>query len=203
MRGISWRTREQAFLTYDSGLRMGRALTSQLPLTVVSKETTLVSEETIMSDAVAKAPKSALEVHLGYWLRRVSNHVSGAFAKALQERQASVAEWVVLNHVEEHPEIRPADLAETIGLTRGAISKVLDKLEKKRWLTRKTLEEDNRGQLLSLSQHGRRILPELREIADRNDQTVFDCLSAKEKAMLGQLLRKLTASNNISGVPVE
>jgi DNA-binding MarR family transcriptional regulator len=156
-----------------------------------------------MSDAIAKADKSALEVHLGYWLRRVSNHVSGAFAKALQEQQASVAEWVVLNHVEEHPEIRPADLAETIGLTRGAVSKVLDKIEKKRWLARKTLEEDGRGQLLFLTPQGRRILPELREIADRNDRTFFDCLSAKEKAMLGQLLRKLTTSNKISGIAVE
>ena len=155
-----------------------------------------------MSEPAAQAATSPLEVHLGYWLRRVSNHVSGAFAKALQERQASVAEWVVLNHVDEHPEIRPADLAETIGLTRGAISKVLDKLEKRRWLARKTLEEDNRGQLLFLTRQGRRILPELQEIADCNDQTFFDCLTAKEKAMLGLLLRKLTRSNEISGIPV-
>jgi DNA-binding MarR family transcriptional regulator len=80
---------------------------------------------------------------------------------------------------------------------------VLDKLEEKRWLTRKTLEEDNRGQLLFLTQQGRRILPELQEIANRNDQKFFDCLTAKEKAMLGHLLRKLTTSNEISGVPVE
>jgi len=109
----------------------------------------------------------------------------------------------VLSQVEEHPEIRPAELAETIGLTRGAISKVLDKLEDKKWLTRKTLEADNRGQLLYLTQHGRRILPELREIADRNDRRFFDCLNTKERAMLGQVLRKLTASNEISDVPVE
>ena len=156
-----------------------------------------------MSDSAAKPDNTALEVHLGYWLRRVSNHVSGTFAKALQKRQVSVAEWVVLSQVEEHPEIRPAELAETIGLTRGAISKVLDKLENKRWLTRKTLETDNRGQLLYLTQQGRRILPELREIADRNDRRFFDCLNTNERAMLGQVLRKLTASNGISDVPAE
>jgi DNA-binding MarR family transcriptional regulator len=156
-----------------------------------------------MSNTAAKRDKFSLEVHLGYWLRRVSNHVSGTFAKALQERQVSVAEWVVLSHVDEHPEMRPAELAEAIGLTRGAISKVLDKLERKKWLTRKTLEADNRGQLLYLTQQGRRILPELREIADHNDRRFFDCLNPREKAMLGQVLRKLTASNEISDVPVE
>jgi len=156
-----------------------------------------------MSDGAAKRDHSALGIHLGYWLRRVSNHVSGAFAKALQERQVSVAEWVVLSHVDQHPEIRPAELAETIGLTRGAISKVLDKLEDKKWLTRKTLDADNRGQLLLLTQQGRRVLPELKEIADRNDQRFFDCLNAREKATLGQLLRKLTTANGISDIPIE
>lgn len=156
-----------------------------------------------MNNTAAKPDNSALDVHLGFWLRRVSNHVSAAFAKALQERQVSVAEWVVLSRVDENPEIRPAELAETVGLTRGAISKVLDKLEDKKWLTRKTLEADNRGQLLYLTQKGRRILPDLREIADRNDRRFFACLDAKERAMLGQVLRKLTTSNEIEDVPVE
>ena len=44
---------------------------------------------------------AGLETHLGYWLRRVSNHVSGAFARALQQRNVSVAEWVVLVEIEQ------------------------------------------------------------------------------------------------------
>lgn len=33
-----------------------------------------------------------LEAHLRYWLLRVSQHVSGAFARELQQHQVSVAE---------------------------------------------------------------------------------------------------------------
>ncbi len=153
--------------------------------------------------APSKPDSSTLEAHLGYWLRRVSNHVSVAFAKALQERQVSVAEWVVLSQINERPETRPAELANTIGLTRGAISKILDKLTEKKWITRKTLEADNRGQLLFLTQQGRRILPELKAIADRNDQLCFQGLDAREQATLGLLLRKLTASNDLRDVPIE
>lgn len=155
------------------------------------------------SPAPAKPAHSALEAHLGYWLRRVSNHVSGAFAKALQERQVSVAEWVALSQINERPEIRPAGLAEATGMTRGAVSKVLDKLEDKKWITRKALPADNRSHVLFLTQQGHRALPELKTIADRNDRRFFDCLNAKEKAALGLLLRKLTASNDIRDVPVE
>ena len=150
-----------------------------------------------------KPGNPTLEAHLGYWLRRVSNRVSGAFARALQEKDVSVAEWVVLSQIHDRADVRPAELADTLGLTRGAVSKVLDKLAEKKWITRRTLEADNRGQVLSLTQPGRRVLPELREIADGNDRRFFDCLDATEKAALGRLLRKLAAFHEIRDVPME
>jgi hypothetical protein len=39
---------------------------------------------------------ASLESHLGYWLRAVSNQVSGAFAARVETLGVSVAEWVVL-----------------------------------------------------------------------------------------------------------
>jgi DNA-binding MarR family transcriptional regulator len=144
-----------------------------------------------------------LEAHLGYWLRRLSNHVSGAFARELQGRHVSVAEWVALYQLRELKEMTPGALAEVLGITRGAVSKVLDKLEHKQWITRVTKQEDNRVQLLSLTRQGRRILPELEKIADRNDERFFDCLEDSEKAMLLHLLQKLTNFHGISGVPLE
>lgn len=156
-----------------------------------------------MGDVSTAKSVNSVEAHLGYWLRRVSNHVSGAFAKGLQDRNVSVAEWVALSQIDERPEIRPNELADVTGMTRGAISKVLDKLEEKKWVARKILEADNRGHVLFLTQQGRRALPALKAIADRNDRRFFDCLDATEKAALGSLLRKLTASNDIRNVPVE
>jgi DNA-binding MarR family transcriptional regulator len=147
-------------------------------------------------------PPSALELHLGYWLRRVSNHVSGAFARALQTRHTSVAEWVMLRHLQERPGITPGELAEALVLTRGAVSKVIQKLEAKNWITRFTKPEDNRVQLLSLTRQGRRVLPQLAEIADQNDQQFFDCLDAGEKAALRRLLCKLAEFHEIREVPI-
>ena len=144
-----------------------------------------------------------LEAHLGYWLRRVSNHVSAAFARVLRTRHVSVAEWVVLSEINERPGIKPMELADSLGLTRGAVSKVLDKLQEKKWTARKIMPEDNRVQLLSLTRQGRRILPKLAAIADRNDEHFFACLDAGERSMLQRLLRKLTDFHQIRDVPVE
>ena len=152
---------------------------------------------------VKPAAVPALESHLGYWLRRVSNHVSGAFARALQTKHTSVAEWVVMCHVQGRPGITPGEIAKTLDLTRGAVSKVIDKLEAKRWVAHSTKPEDGRVQLLSLTRQGSRILPELAKIADQNDREFFECLDSDEKATLRRLLGKLVEFHQIRNVPIE
>jgi DNA-binding MarR family transcriptional regulator len=151
----------------------------------------------------AKRSISGLESHLGYWLRRVSNTVSGKFARSLQARQTSVAEWVLLRHLYDREQATPGELAEASTMTRGAISKIIDKLQAKGWIRSKVNPEDNRGQLLSLTPVGRRNLPELAEIADQNDEQFFSCLDADERAALKTLLSKLAEHHQIRDVPVE
>ncbi|MBI1355833.1 MAG: MarR family transcriptional regulator [Acidobacteria bacterium] len=143
-----------------------------------------------------------LERHLGYWLRRVSNHVSGAFARSLQAKRTSVAEWVVLCRIRQRPGITPGELAEALEMTRGAVSKVLDKLDAKTWIVRSSKPDDARVQLLELTPEGERSLPELAAIADENDQRFFGGLDADEMAALRRLLEKLTELHQIRDVPM-
>jgi DNA-binding MarR family transcriptional regulator len=96
----------------------------------------------------------------------------------------------------------PARLADAMGMTRGAISKVLDKLQEKKWISRTTSEEDNRVQFLSLTSQGRRALPDLATIADENDDHFFSVLDADEQATLRSLLSKLADVHRISNVAV-
>ena len=146
---------------------------------------------------------SGLEMHLGFWLRRVSNAVSGAFSRALQEKQASVAEWVLLRELFERGQSTPGDLAEVSGLTRGAVSKIIDKLEAKGWIQADAKEGDGRFRLLSLTSEGRRNLPVLAKVADTNDARFFGCLEQAEKKALRELLTKVADHNRIHDVPTE
>lgn len=151
----------------------------------------------------ARPKISELETHLGYWLRRVSNSVSGGFAQFLQAHQTSVAEWVLLRHLWDRAQSSPAEMAEALTMTRGAISKIIDKLEIKGWIRSRINPEDNRGQLLSLTGAGRRTVPLLASIADLNDHKFFSCLDAEEKAALRHLLSKLAAHHQMHDVPFE
>jgi len=149
------------------------------------------------------APDQPLEIHLGYWLRLVSNHVSGSFASALQAGKLSVAEWVALNHIEGRADITAAELADAMNMTRGAVSKIVDKLVRKRCIARAASPRDKRAQLLSLTPSGRRTLPRLRAMADDNDAHFFGRLDAAERAQLRRLLQKLADAHAITTVPVD
>jgi len=144
-----------------------------------------------------------LEDHLGYWLRRVSNHVSGAFARALQDRQVSVTEWVALRRIHDRPGIKSGELASLLGMTRGAISKVVDKLEEKGWIECSVQADDSRVRLISLTPAGARVVPELAGIADKNDESFFGCLTTVEQAALRRILQKVTDVHGWSDVPID
>lgn len=88
-------------------------------------------------------------------------------------------------------------------MTRGAISKIVDKLLAKGWIKSRVNPKDNRGQLLSLTPVGRRNLPGLAEIADQNDEQFFACLDAGERSTLRRLPCKLAEHHQIRDVPVE
>lgn len=156
-----------------------------------------------MPRATPTSPEPVLQSHLGYWVRLVSNHVSGAFARALQEHGLSVAEWVALNQIAQAASANPAGLADAMGMTRGAISKVLDKLQSKGLISRATREEDNRMQHLALTQQGKRALPELTAIADGNDDYFFGALDVNERARLRTILMKLADTHQMHNIPVD
>jgi hypothetical protein len=73
-------------------------------------------------------------------LRFVSNHVSYAFARKLSDKDVTAAEWVVLREMYGERAIAPSSLAERLGLTRRAISKLADRLIQKKLISRRQRE---------------------------------------------------------------
>src|SRR5580704_9891748 len=91
-------------------------------------------------------PPSSLQTHIGFWLRFVSNHVSQAFARRLLASGVTVAEWVVMREMFDDEQISPGIVAERIGMTRGGVSKLVDRLVGKKLMTRRGRSDDRRFQ---------------------------------------------------------
>lgn len=146
---------------------------------------------------------STLETHLGYWLRFVSNHVSHAFSLKLQTREVTVAEWVVIRELFDADGVPPSALADRLGMTRGAISKLADRLVTKKLVDRVLSTEDRRQQTLSLTKTGRKLVPELSALADRNDVEFFGDLKPAERAALENTLKDIVRRHDLKTIPTE
>jgi DNA-binding MarR family transcriptional regulator len=148
-------------------------------------------------------PASDLTAHLGYWLRYVSNHVSQAFARKLEAHGVTVAEWVLMRQLLEVEALAPSRLAECMGMTRGAISKLADRLIAKSLLVRTADPQDGRAQSLSLTRAGRSMVPKLAALADVNDAEFFDHLPPRDRAALLRTLREIVEKRGLKSLPVE
>src|SRR6185437_1868405 len=160
------------------------------------------SLETNGASVPRRTELSSLETHLGYWLRYVSNHVSHAFALKLSEAGVTVAEWVVLRELYDS-ECAPSALADRLGMTRGAISKLADRLIAKEMIVRRPSADDRRFQSLALTRRGRAITPKLAALADENDAEFFADLDVETRERIMGAMKDVVRHKGLRGAPVD
>lgn len=147
-------------------------------------------------------PASPLTSHLGYWLRYVSNHVSHAFARKLAGEDVTVAEWAILRALYGEAPVAPSRLAGQMGMTRGAISKLADRLIAKNLIVRKDSKDDGRAHTLTLSPSGAALVPKLSALADQNDGEFFDHLTPEERETVERVLKAVVERRGLKTIPI-
>jgi DNA-binding MarR family transcriptional regulator len=144
-----------------------------------------------------------MEAHLGYWLRYVSNQVSQGFSRRLAARGVTVAEWVLLRALFGQGAVVPSVLAGQLGMTRGAVSRLADRLAGKALLVQAVNATDRRYQTLALTETGAALVPGLAEAADANDAAFFGHLTPQEQTVIGDAMKGIVRRLDLRVVPVE
>lgn len=151
-----------------------------------------------------KIAASALKSHIGYRMRVVSNAVSHSFARKLAASGVTVAEWVILREMYAGDDkTSPSAVADVTGLTRGAVSKLIDRLLSKGLVTRSASAEDRRYQEIALSPQAIALVPILAGLADENDASFFSVLTESEQKALMKTLAKLAELHGLKTNPIE
>jgi DNA-binding MarR family transcriptional regulator len=148
-------------------------------------------------------PVSDLTDHIGFWLRMVSNHVSHAFAAKLADKKVTVAEWSLMRALYGGEPMSPSRLASAMGLSRGAITKLADRLIAKSLILREASADDGRAQTLALTDRGSALVPDLAALADRNDAEFFESLTTGERETLERLLKSLAQCGGMTAIPIK
>lgn len=145
----------------------------------------------------------ALTAHLGYWLRQVSNHVTYAFSRKLAAKDVTVAEWAVMRALYDRKPTSPSQLADDMALTRGAISKLAERLIAKELVAKEQSSSDGRAHTLKLTKLGMGLVPELAALADQNEIECFGQMTDKDRRALERVLKETVARLGIVTTPLE
>jgi DNA-binding MarR family transcriptional regulator len=145
---------------------------------------------------------SSLGEHLGYWLRYVSNHVAQAFARKVEGQGVTVAEFGMLRVLYDG-EAMPSIIAERMGMTRGAITKLADRLIEKGLVQREASADDRRAQVLRLTLGGRTLVPVVAALADQNDEEFFGHLDLDTRTEIKATMQEIVRRRGLTAIPTD
>ena len=88
-------------------------------------------------------------------------------------------------------------------MTRGAISKLADRLIAKALIVRRAAAGDRRFQSLALTRQGRAVTPKLAALADENDQEFFAALDSETREIIAVAMKDIVRRKGLRGAPVD
>lgn len=146
-----------------------------------------------MSSSTTPAP------HLEAWRAVVTSHaaVTDRVQRALTAADLPPLSWYeILSAVRHSPDGRPrmSDLAEWLTLSRGGITKLVDRLQEAGYIERASCSSDRRSLHAELTPAGERMLDELRLVYEAEIERHLATLTAEECALIGSALQKVTGS---------
>lgn len=129
---------------------------------------------------------------LGELLRSYVSTIASNLAERVGAHGVTLAEAMVMRDLYDAGAVAPSTLADRLGMTRGAITKLVDRLRAKRFVVRAASgSADRRYQTIALTGAGARLVPLLADTLDAGERAGFAALDSAERAALSRILRKL------------
>jgi DNA-binding MarR family transcriptional regulator len=137
--------------------------------------------------------------HFGAWRAICTSH--SALAARMQQALAGadlppLSWYELLFAVKRSPTGKPrmSELAEWLTLSRGGITKLVDRLEEAGYLRRVSSKEDRRSLKAELTPAGQRMLEEMHAVCSPELERHLGALTGEEAATVTAALEKVTAS---------
>jgi MarR family transcriptional regulator, lower aerobic nicotinate degradation pathway regulator len=149
----------------------------------------------ITMDAVYTAP--------GYLFRRMQQIAVAIFVEECRAFDLTPVQYAALIAIHTHPGIDATRLSAVIAFDRSTLGNVIERLESKKLIERKSSPEDKRIKLLYLTKPGAALLRDIMPSVDRAQVRMLQPLkSADRKALMALLSQLVDLNNEASRVPL-
>jgi DNA-binding MarR family transcriptional regulator len=130
---------------------------------------------------------------LGYEIAKAHKALRAKFQKVLAPYDVTVQQFEVMRALTIDSGITAAQLVEVTISDSSTMMVILNRLESKKLIIRKTDGKDRRTKQIYLTKEGQSLVEKLMAVADRFNRGVQACCSADELHILKQVFSKLNA----------
>lgn len=128
---------------------------------------------------------------VGYLIRRLYTLLLARFEGALAQADFTLTQWIVLIQVRDGLARTASDIANDLGHDSGALTRVVDQLERRGYLQRNRSAKDRRVVELKLTPAGKAIIEELLPLVVDHTNAALAPLSKSEFVQLRSYLMRL------------
>jgi MarR family transcriptional regulator for hemolysin len=137
----------------------------------------------------------------GYWVALLAKSIERDLEERLEAHGVTRATWAVLSAIFHHKKTTPAALASFVGIDGAAITRHLDRIEKRGLVLRERSVADRRSVNLKLTRKGLSFLPKLVAESKATNQKFQAGCTATEIKGIQRAIRKLLSNGHV--VPLD
>jgi DNA-binding MarR family transcriptional regulator len=141
-----------------------------------------------------------IEDTLGYAVSKAHQAMLNYFTYLLKTNNLNITveQWAVLNIAYTLPGISQSDIARMTQTDKANIMRMIDLLEKKNFINRKSDENDRRVHRIYLTKEGEEMLGAIIPIAEEANRMSATGISPKELETLKKMLRQIRANTGFT-----
>ena len=143
--------------------------------------------------------------HVGYLIGDVSRMLRTVYDRRVEPLGLTRAQWLVLARISRIEGCTQTELAAELEIKKPTLGKLLERLEEKMWVTRRSDSNDARSKRVFLTKRAGPVLDEMFSLADEVLDAAISGLNRKEanelNAALLQVKSNLSKLLNLDGRP--
>src|SRR3954453_9420477 len=116
--------------------------------------------------------------HIGFLIADVARLMRSSFDRRVRRMGLTRAQWLVLSRLDRPPGISQSELAEMLEVERATAGRMIDRMERRNWLTRRPDPADRRINRLTLTAEAEAVQAEMGRIAE---QLLDDAMASLEE----------------------
>jgi MarR family transcriptional regulator, lower aerobic nicotinate degradation pathway regulator len=141
-------------------------------------------------------PPVDIDLQPGHAIRRLHQISVGLFLQEAADLGITPVQYAAMQTLANHPGIDQRTLARNIALDASTTGGVVDRLETRGWVERRTSTEDRRARQLDLTLSGQQALVDVIPAMLRAQEQILAPLNPRERAEFMRMLGVLVTQNN-------